>query len=839
MKAEISRPPRSKATASGPDPRRGVRRALGPLVALLIACACAGSSERRLQQTFDEAREALRRGEFEQAQAIADRGLALATPDSPWAWTFRLYRAEILVQRRQLDEVLPVLVTPLPQGAAFDPLRARQKYVAALAHVSQNALPKAQAALGEARPLAPDSSDIQLEIALLEGQLKLRLGQWTEAEQILNGAVAKAAARGDRFSQAQGWSYLGMGRLVRGRWDEAAVRFEHVLSFTDLEQTTVYAGTLTNAGLCYARLGAFDRAIALQQRAEAFYSGHGRRLDYASALGELGNTHVQQGRAAEALPFYQKALTVARDASLSSAAALWAGNLASANIALGHWDEAERSNEEAKRLKTLNRTPTLVHNTLNAAQIARGRGRLDDAARLFTQALGDPAVDLEVRWAAHEGLADIAIARSRPREAAPHFEAALDSIEKTRADLVKTDYKVTFLTRLIRFYQSYVDALIDRGDVSRALEVADSSRGRVLATRNNAPAPPKATAAQLRQVAARSKSVLLSYWLGKTRSYLWVVAPDGIHGVPLPSSEEIAGLVSQYKATVDNAMADPLASAGGAGDRLYDVLIKPASRWIPRGARVMIVADGALHGLNFETLPVPGAARHYWIEDVEIQIAPGLSLLAADRPAPPAARSLLLIGDAVPAAAEFPALKYASAEIANISKYFPSPGAAVYTGARASPAAYKEATPGRFSFVHFTAHAAANLVSPLDSAVILSGPENAYKLYARDVADVPLHAELVTVSACRSAGERAYSGEGLIGFAWAFLRAGANRVIAGLWDVDDRSTADLMDRLYAGIDAGQTPAQALRAAKLALLAQGGNYRKPYYWGPFQVFTVVP
>ena len=95
------------------------------------------------------------------------------------------------------------------------------------------------------------------------------------------------------------------------------------------------------------------------------------------------------------------------------------------------------------------------------------------------------------------------------------------------------------------------------------------------------------------------------------------------------------------------------------------------------------------------------------------------------------------------------------------------------------------------------------------------------------------------MSACRSAGERAYSGEGLVGFAWAFLRAGASRVIAGLWDVDDRSTAELMDRLYAGIAAGDTASHALREAKLVMLAQGGNYAKPYYWGPFQLFTVVP
>jgi CHAT domain-containing protein len=105
--------------------------------------------------------------------------------------------------------------------------------------------------------------------------------------------------------------------------------------------------------------------------------------------------------------------------------------------------------------------------------------------------------------------------------------------------------------------------------------------------------------------------------------------------------------------------------------------------------------------------------------------------------------------------------------------------------------------------------------------------------------DVPLKAELVTVSACRGAGARTYSGEGLVGFAWAFLRAGSRSVIAGLWDVNDQSTAMLMDGLYAGMAAGKGPAEALRSAKLAMIANPGNLHKPYYWAPFQLYTVAP
>jgi CHAT domain-containing protein len=813
-------------------------RIVAPVLALLIAGACARDSERRLSATFDEAKQALRRGELEQAQSLADRGLSMASPDSVWAWRFRLYRGEVLVARHQSSSVLPLLDEAVPPGAAFDPLRARQKYLAALVQIDQNHLADALTTLEAARRIAPDASDVQIDIGLLDGQARMRLGKWTAAESKLNDAVGQAAALGDRFRQAKGWNDLGMGGLIRGRWDEALARFERVLAFTDLEQMTIYAAALSNAGLCYARLGEFDRALVVQRRAVDLYARRGKRGDFASALGELGNTYAQQGAPASALEFYQQALAVTNEMKLQAPGALWAGNLASANIALGDWTAAERFNDEARRLKEASRTGNLAHNILNAAQIARGRGQLDAAERLFQQTLETGAPDLEVSWSAHAGLADIAIARAQPAAAARHFEAALASIEKTRAELLKTDYKLTFLTRLIQFYRSYVDALVDQGQAERALEIAESSRGRVLAARNNQAAPAAVSAAALRQAAGRSHAVLLSYWLAPARSYLWVVTADGVRCLRLPPAKDIEALVRQYKDTVNNAFADPLASAT-AGDRLFDLLVRPAASVMPAGTHVVIAADGALHGINFETLPVAGATRHYWIEDVEIQATPGLAMLSAAPGAAVEAPSLLLIGDPVPHAPEFPALKYASAEIANVSKHFPRDAVVTFTSDRASPAAYQGATPERFTFVHFTAHAAPNMQSPLDSAVILSGPGDRFKLYARDVAQVPLHASLVTVSACRSAGERAYSGEGLVGFAWAFLRAGASRVIAGLWDVDDRSTAELMDHLYSGMAAGQTAARALREAKLSMLAKGGNYGKPYYWGPFQLFTVVP
>jgi CHAT domain-containing protein len=816
---------------------------VAPIVLVLIvvgACARIGDREEQLKSTFDASKAAVRRGELGEARTLAERGLSLSQPDSEWAWTFRLFRGEILLLQHQPSEVGPLVSAALPASTPFESVRGRQKYLEARLLLTQNKLADALAALETARRhVGTESRDLLFDISWLDGQIRMRMGKWSEGEQRLNEVIAQAAAAGDRFHQARALNDLGMGGVVRRRWDEAIRRFERVLAFRELEGFTIYGEALNNAGICYARLGEFERAVATQRRSVSLHEGRGPRLDLVRALGELGNSYVQAGDARQAVPYLRQALSVANHAKLESDAAVWAGNLAAANIDLGDWDEAERFNEEARRLKTATSTGKLVHNTLNAAQIARGRGRLDEAERLFDEALAGNEPPPDVRWAAHAGLARIAMSRAQPERAARHFEAALDTIEKTRSEVLRTEYRLSFLTRLIEFYHSYVDALVDQGKHARALEVSESSRGRVLGERNGLAPPARASAAALQQIAARSRSVLLSYWLGAKRSYVWVVTAAGVRTVPLPPAAEIESLVRQHRAAINDTRADPLASSVTAGERLFRVLVEPVLPSIAKDARVVIVADRSLHALNFETLPVPGTTRHYWIDDVEIQTAPALSLLSVARPAPPRPPSLLLFGDAAARAPEFPALKYAAAEMESVSKYFGSNGVTAYQRDRASPAAYRAAAPDRFSYVHFTAHAAANLQSPLDSAVILSGDDTAFKLYARDVADVPLRADLVTVSACRSAGERAYVGEGLVGFSWAFLRAGANRVIAGLWDVDDRSTVELMDRLYADIAAGATPARALRAAKRSLIARGGNYAKPYYWGPFQVFTLIP
>jgi CHAT domain-containing protein len=192
------------------------------------------------------------------------------------------------------------------------------------------------------------------------------------------------------------------------------------------------------------------------------------------------------------------------------------------------------------------------------------------------------------------------------------------------------------------------------------------------------------------------------------------------------------------------------------------------------------------------------------------------------------------MGDTVTAGTGMAPLPDAALEITEVSKRFAGQRIVSYIGAAATPGAYRSAHPERFSNIHFATHAEANARRPLDSAIILSPQQNVWKLFARDVAEIPLNANLVTLSACRGAGSRTLSGEGLVGFAWAFFQAGARHVVTSLWDVNDRSTADLMNTFYGELAAGKSYARALRAAKLAALH--GTYRKPYFWGPFQLYS---
>ena len=241
-----------------------------------------------------------------------------------------------------------------------------------------------------------------------------------------------------------------------------------------------------------------------------------------------------------------------------------------------------------------------------------------------------------------------------------------------------------------------------------------------------------------------------------------------------------------------------------------------------------VLADGKLSELNFDTLLTRGDEHpHFWIEDVTITNAASLRLLTAERK--PARRGgggrLLLIGDPTYSQDTLP---QAHDEVEKVAMHFDRSQETILTGDAATSAAYEQGDPSRYTYIHFVAHAEASELNPMDSFIWLSGATD--KLYAYNIIKHPLQAELVTLSTCFSSGTRVYSGEGLVGLAWAFQWAGARSVIGALWEVSDGSTPKIMDHLYANLALGMPPDQALRDAKLTALHTPGVFGKPFLLG---------
>jgi CHAT domain-containing protein/tetratricopeptide (TPR) repeat protein len=677
-------------------------------------------------------------------------------------------------------------------------------------------------------------------VELRRGSCALAGGDLAGAEHHFRDALAIARAEAERFLEVHAAGSLGFVRARAGRYDDATDWFERALVLAaPLEADLLRVKLLGNLGWCAYELGDYEGALSHLVEVEAVAGERGHTGDLQIALQSIGNAHYRRGDLEAAEGYTRRALALARDLAHPRAIAQLLGNLGYFAVAERRFDQAEAYVDEALRIKSrIGDQAGQQHSLLARGQIREGQARPRQAEGLYRGVIGSPHTDVALLWEARAALAGLLVDMDRPSEADAEFRQALAIMEDSRARLSEATHKISFFSSLDRFHERYVDFLVAQGRPEAALEVADRGRARLLREELSGPRPlPAGTARTFRRAARERDAVLLAYWLAPGRSFLWAVTPRGVDLHELPREEVIEDHVERHQDRIQRSR-DPLGEESPDADWLFRTLVGPVQASLPAGSRVLVVPDGALHRLNLETLVAPDPDPHYWIEDVTLSNAPSLSILTdrprVDRPRPP--RELLVIGDALSPTDEFPRLAHATTEIQRVAAPFAPPGVTVYSGARAEPAIYRRANPDRYDLIHFAAHASAHRLRPLDSAVILSPRGDEHKLYAREVIDIPVRARLVTLSACRSAGSRTYAGEGLVGLAWAFLGSGARNVVAGLWNVEDSSTADLMGELYRALAQGQAPDRALRAAKLALLRSETAHRKPFYWAPFVVYT---
>jgi CHAT domain-containing protein len=816
------------------------------LLAGSVALGCVGCRRAASpDDTLLQIREEMGRGQFDAALHDVDGACEKYRTDGEWAARFRVQKAHVLMLRGSYSESLQLLNEPLPLSLARTDAEVQGKMVEGLAQNYLQQFGLADHAISQAESLAATiPSAFVGDVAQARGILEMDRKNYMRAAEAYRTAATFARKHNLPRAELRALASLGNVAMWQEHYDEAAELFKMALERSRLlEAAGTEATTLGNLGWTYLAIGDLDNAEIMFKEAEAASAKAGMPEDHAYWLLTLGNAYYQQHRYAEAEAASQQALALERKMDDKRTLTECLNTLSEIELATGRVDAAETHNREALEVERAGLDQFgIASSKIIAGRIAASKRQFREAEKTFQEVIGDKKVETPLRWESEARLAQLYADENLSANAEVEFRRAINTIEAARAGVHRDEFRLSFLSAAIEFYDDYIDFLVLHKREAAALHVAELSRARTLeeglATVADK-AKPRSSSLQPQQLAKRLKATLLFYWMGHNQSYLWVITPARIAYFTLPKADEIEPIVKSYEKTV-LGMRDAQDTGSGDGKRLYEMLVGPAKKLIPQGSRAIVLPDESLYGLNFETLVVPDPQTHFWIEDVMLSTASSLTLLERSSTGPATKeKNLLLVGNAEQASPDFPPLLQAPAEMQKVGRYFPDGRRRVLDGKQATPSAYLTSNPERFTYLHFVTHGTASHTRPLESAVILSKEGDSYKLYARDIVQHRLSANLVTISACNGSGTRAYSGEGLVGLSWAFLRAGAHNVIGALWEVSDASTPQLMDTLYGELSQGKDPATALRDAKLTLLHSNDPrsvFKKPFYWAPFQLYA---
>ncbi len=799
---------------------------IAPLLVLLYigGTAAAPSST---EQAYRDARAAADRNLFDEAAIQVRTALARAGPvEDEWVWALRILNAEVQYkQGGRRDETIALLRQELPPQ--FRNSEAAVRRLMAFAQVAWW--------LDPFDPDARKSAERALELAetrhpLLQWQAHLNFFHFEKTAAQREARLAKAlkVARRDGNLLAIAITRAAQSFFFTGaaQYRDAIDAGEKALAtLTALQATGRIASVAGNLGWAYSEIGDWETARSYFTEAEAAASRAGAPKSRWKWENQLGNVYFFDRDYAKAEQYFTRALGTVREVEESDEIPMIQTNLARNALERGRLDEARRLVAAATAWPS-KKDKTGVR--IVDARIATAEGDFARAESTLHTAM--KTENAATRVEAQTYIAQLYVRMHRNELAESNFLNAIAAVREGRISIEDPTLRFAFFNTSIDLFNSYVEFLVNNNRTEDALAATELIRTQSLAEGLGVQATSRKLDA--RAIAKQRGAVILSYWLSPARSHVWVITGSGVSYAPLPDAQEIEKEARAYRRTLPTHHGTLLKS-GAQGQRLYGAIIAPIAARIPQGSRVYVIASGALHGINFETLVVPGQRPHYWIEDVVVSNASSLQLLARS-----SARkhdgSMLIVGDPAEASAAFPKLSSAPMEIAQVRKHFPR--LVALTGAEATPAAYRASTPRQFGYMHFVAHGLSS-ARPLDSCVILGrdGADN-YKLTGRDILAQKLEARLVTLSSCHGAGERMYAGEGLVGLAWAFLGAGASEVIAALWKVNDAATPGLMDRMYAEIAAGVEPAVALRNAKLTLLRGKGAHQMPRFWAPFVLYS---
>lgn len=601
----------------------------------------------------------------------------------------------------------------------------------------------------------------------------------------------------------------------RGRFEEASRLYGEALALLEGNQGAWRAHVIVNLGELYLEWGRLEEARQQLDESARLFKLYDDDNALAHTLASLARLERRLGHLQRALELLEQAVTLSE--------ALWRRGLEQGDLG---------------RPTALLQDIDALHVDLLMALAVQDR-KASFEQRAFVRS--DFARDRNLLALIHRWLAPTAPPASEPRENERQLVEQIELLEQQRG-IAAADPAVE---RQIRLKQRELEAM-------RREERSQSFAGGA--------APTPLDAAVLR-ADLPDRACVLSYALGEPSSHLFLMCPEGLTSRPLPSRSILERQAERLAA----ALAASSQQRAREQVRLMlaevaQTLLGPVADRLQSLDRLTVVPEGALLYIPFAALP--GSDGEALLSRLQVTQGPSVGVLAALRARAavraPRPRQIVVVADPVYSATDPRCRDCRSPPVAPSARPARARGWMRLPGTLEEGRTIAALGPGETrlllgleasrqtvlggllkaaTIIHLAAHGHMDEEVPSSSGIALSqldheGVVQEGFLRIRDIQSLDLTAELVVLSACRSAWGKPVRGDGLVGMAGAFFAAGASRVIVSLWEVDDDATAQLMAELYRQLlSEGREPAEALRLAQVSVRARPG-WEAPYYWAGF-------
>jgi len=677
---------------------------------------------------------------------------------------------------------------------------------------------------------------------LLElGDCHLIEGEVDEALKYHREALSHARASASDQLEALALAHLGEATLAEGKVDDAICYLEQSLGLRVLSgRVNEEAGNLGSLARAWLEKGDHDRAVELTERALAIYELTG---DLTSSLRVVET----QSRAHEAAGRFDRAIAVAEQAL--DLADYLRTRIFSSHLRLTYADAVHDLYQHTVSLLMeayrRDRDPRTVARAYDTAQRNRARVLLEAVAALERDESGAESPLRLQKLRRLYGRADY------------RLRQVVEGVDPE--ELARQTEEIETLIAEWRELEGELDDVLGTDPVfGETLTDIDTIRDRFL----------------------DEDTVLVEFSLGEETSQLWVITSDGLRTAQLPGrgiiDERVREVLDLLRARNERIRFETAVERRvriDAADRHYPRKAFALSRLLLGNTleglarkRLVIVPEGSLAYLPFAALPDPLSVRSEWeplLVDHEIVTIPSVSVLGAltDRAMNKqiAPKTLALFADPVFSEADprvleaatedipslapgnrmrLPRLEETRSEAESIMALVDEHDRFLALGFDASAEVASGGLLEDYRIVHFATHGIVDATKPELSGLVFSlidehGKESKGFLGQARIFEMKLQADLVVLSACQTALGASFRGEGMVGLTHGFFNAGADRVLASLWKIEDQATSELMSRFYrALLEQGLTPSSALRQAQLSM--RRDTCSAPYYWGAFVI-----